>query len=209
MRFVNLSGLVYGDLTVIERVYIKPKRTHWECKCVCGSITVVDSTKLKSGHTKSCGCYLKRFSMKHGDAGANRSNEYSAWAAMVKRCNNATDPSYKNYGGRGISVCKRWEDSYENFLHDMGKRPSDNHSLDRFPDNNGNYEPSNCRWATVKEQNRNKRDNVYLEYGGASKVLQDWAIHLGVSPPSISRYLKEGKSFEWVYNYFKSKSVVA
>lgn len=158
----DIVGLVFADLTVVKRSPTKLKRTLWECICVCGNTTIVDGTKLKSGHTKSCGCYLKRFCKTHGEAGANRSKEYSTWAAMIKRCRNKNDKKYKHYGGRGIRVCDRWL-KFENFIEDMGVRPPGRLSLDRYPNNDGNYEPENCRWATYSQQNYNKRKNIKYE----------------------------------------------
>ncbi len=153
----DITGLVFGELTVIKRVIKHPKRTHWECKCLCGNTTIVDGTKLKSGHTKSCGCYVKRFRITHGESiNSLHTKEYSAWAAMIKRCNNKKDRKYVHYGGRGILVCERWL-NYENFLADVGRAPSKRHSIDRYPNNDGNYEPSNIRWATYSQQNFNRR----------------------------------------------------
>lgn len=153
----DISGSRFGELIVISRVIKCPKRTHWECKCDCGKSTIVDGAKLKSGHTKSCGCLVKRFRKTHGESSDYlHTKEYSAWAAMIKRCNNKNDPKYKHYGGRGIKVCERWL-QYENFLADVGRAPTQRHTLDRYPNNNGNYEPSNFRWATYSEQNKNKR----------------------------------------------------
>lgn len=195
-RVIDIVGVVFGDLTVIKMIKKHPKRTHWECRCVCGNVSIVDGAKLKIGHTKSCGCLRKTFLKTHGEsADYLHTKEYSAWAAMIKRCNNKNDPAYEDYGGRGIKVCERWL-SYDNFLADAGRAPSKGHSIDRYPDNNGNYILSNFRWATASEQSRNHRRNVYLEHNGVKKVKKDWAIELGVGEDTISRYLKSGKTFE-------------
>lgn len=124
----------------------------WLCKCVCGNYKVVTGSHLRSGHTKSCGC-TKRMQTIHG---GSYTPEYTAWLGMKSRCYNSNHNRYIHYGGRGITVCDRWKDSFENFLADMGKRPSENLSIDRI-DNDGNYEPSNCRWATGKVQILNRK----------------------------------------------------
>jgi len=127
-------------------------------KCTCGSLKTVRRDKANHEYTKSCGCLSselksKRFT-KHGEAG--RTTEYRSWGAMKQRCYNRWHKAYKNYGGRGIKICKRWLNSYKNFLKDMGRKPNRNYTLDRI-NNNGNYRPSNCRWATWKQQQNNKR----------------------------------------------------
>lgn len=198
----NLIGKVFGHLTVIKFFGIKNQRTVWECKCVCGKITYVDINKLNSGHTKSCGCFKPHKT--HGKSGLNRSKEYIAWDAMIQRCCNPNNPNYKYYGAKGVKVCDRWKNSFENFLSDMGEAPSPKHSLDR-KETTGSYEPNKCRWSTRIEQDRNKRRNRYLTYNGKRLIISDWASELGVCAPTINYHLSKGKSFDWVYNYFKNK----
>jgi hypothetical protein len=144
-------GDVFGLLTVVEAaptVYNYMKR--WNCLCACGKQSVVAQASLRSGNTKSCGCQSGMPT--HGDT---NSTEYKAWDSMHQRCNNKTRRDYANYGGRGITICARWQ-KYENFLADMGRKPSPELSLDRV-NNDGNYEPGNCRWATRWQQNNNSR----------------------------------------------------
>lgn len=121
--------------------------------------------------------------------------EYATWARMINRCERPNDKSYKNYGGRGIVVCDRWKESPKNFLEDMGYRPSDNHSIDRI-DVNGNYEPSNCRWATQKEQNNNRRGNINITHNSKTKTLAEWCDDLGLSYAMVSQRInKYGMTF--------------
>jgi hypothetical protein len=127
------------------------------CECDCGEIIDVDYYKLKSGHSKSCGCYRKINSKKlFTTHGRSKTKEYRSWRHMLSRCYNKNHPRYEDWGGRGISVCARWATSFELFFKDMGPCPKDKYSLDRI-NNNKNYSPSNCRWASAKEQNANKR----------------------------------------------------
>jgi hypothetical protein len=159
MQRDNLIGQNFGKLTVISRAgsSAHQKRT-WLCLCDCGKQIVVDGGHLKSGHTKSCSCLQKQkigdLRRTHGHS--MRTPEYRAWAAMKDRCGNPNNPAYKNYGGRGIKVCQRWIESFENFLTDMGLRPSPGLTLERIKNDDG-YEPSSCKWATRIEQANNTR----------------------------------------------------
>lgn len=107
--------------------------------------------------------------------------EYFVWSSLRRRCQQPSDPAYPNYGGRGISVCERWNSSYANFIGDLGRRPSDRHTIDRFPNNNGNYEPGNVRWALRDEQNRNRRSNIWIDFRGKRQILKDWCGELGIN----------------------------
>lgn len=125
----------------------------------------------------------------------SRSPEYIIWQQMKKRCFNASNPAYHNYGGRGIVVCARWRNDFAAFLDDMGKRPSEQHSLDRI-NNDGNYEPGNCRWATGKEQMNNCRINVFVEFNGKTQTLVQWARELGLPDYLPSARLRHGWTVE-------------
>ena len=162
-NFRDLTGQTFSRLTVIEFAETRKGQSYWNCICQCGSRLVVMSPNLTRGFTKSCGCLHKEILISTrstlGYFGDKSSVEYRTWAAMIGRCENPKTKKYPLYGGRGISVCPRWRKSFEAFRADMGERPGPLYSIDRYPDPDGNYEPSNCRWATAKEQrhNRSKR----------------------------------------------------
>jgi len=161
--FIDITNQKFGRLTTVRRVATVKKRAMWECVCECGNMTITAGHLLRRGDTRSCGCLGPELASqrgkilfrKHGHA-VLRTPEYRAWASMKERCLNPRHRFYSYYGGRGITICERWMLSFEKFLSDMGSRPSSKHSLDRR-DNNGNYEPENCRWATAKVQMHNRR----------------------------------------------------
>ncbi len=186
MKPLDIAGKKYGRISVIKKTGTSSNgKVLWECQCDCGKIIFCDGTRLKSGHTSSCGC-LKRDYMKnpvaaisHGNSrGGKRSREYTAWKNMRNRCQNPNVNCYHNYGGRGISVCDRWNNSFELFLSDMGKCPP-GYSIER-KENNGNYEPLNCHWASGTVQARNRRTNVWIEFSAGRITIVDAAIALSV-----------------------------
>lgn len=147
------TGQRFGKLTALSIAGRNElKKVLWRCQCDCGKQTVVVSGDLVSGNTTSCGCVLKAAITKHG--GWN-TRSYSSWHSMMRRCTNPQDKDYHKYGAVGVRICERWTD-YKNFVEDMGEPPP-RHTLDRYPDPYGNYEPENCRWATATEQARNIR----------------------------------------------------
>lgn len=189
-NFKDLTGKTFGRLTVIELVDPgKRKPTHWVCRCECGVIKNIEGHSLRRGKTVSCGCFAISVRTKHG---LHESPEHAAWSNMIQRCHNKNAPEFKRYGSRGIQVCDRWRHSFEAFLEDMGYRPSSEHSLDRFPNQNGNYEPLNCRWATRTEQNENKRNNRLITFGETTKTLTNWAKHYGIDPRTLTARLRRG-----------------
>ena len=161
---MNICGQKYGQLTVLKLDRTdKHCHKYWRVRCDCGTTTVVRQNDLWSGHTSSCGCLRKeinkegRYALKHGDnANGVVAKEYRAWQNLKQRCLDSNDISYDYYGGRGITVCKRWLHSYQNFLKDVGRAPGPEFSIDRI-NNNGNYTPRNVRWATASEQRNNQR----------------------------------------------------
>jgi hypothetical protein len=194
----DLTNQRFGRLVALERASNRGTRTRWLCRCDCGKTHVTETSLLTSGGTKSCGCLrielgrkLGASSRRHGHCSDGKSTpEYTAWASMISRCSDPKVVTFKHYGGRGIRVCARWQ-TFENFLSDMGPRPSGQqgnrpaYSLDRHPDPNGNYEPGNCRWATWKEQNRNNRHNTHVVILETSKTIAEWSEVLGLTRERI------------------------
>ena len=158
MIAIDMTGKRYGKLVAIEKVLVRGlsrQRVCWRCKCDCGRETVADGMNMRNGMTKSCGCRRLDVCDERAKHRKCATPEYKAWAQMMARCYRRTSADNKNWGGRGIRVCDKWKTA-ANFLVDMGERPTPKHSLDRI-NNDGNYEPSNCRWATRIQQNNNRR----------------------------------------------------
>ncbi len=181
----NLTGKRSGKLVaiMISKKKSSQGRRLWECLCDCGGKKLVDTYFLRIERIKSCGCFTKeqRISKlkKHGYAPSkNRGKVYRTWLNMRNRCNNKNDLRYFQYGGRGIKVCKRW-DNFSLFLKDMGEPPSNEHSIDR-KNNEGDYKPSNCQWATRSQQGRNKRNNIFFTFEGKTLSLLDWSEKLNI-----------------------------
>jgi hypothetical protein len=189
---LKLEGLHFERLFVLHRSSAKGQgRVKFLCKCDCGNLVEILSDQLKSGKTKSCGCLQKeRASQSNKTHGLSRTPEYIAWKDMISRCCNENNQYYYNYGGRGIKVCDRWSE-VENFIEDMGLRLGKNYELDRI-ENNGNYEPGNCRWTTRIVNMRNKRTNLVIEFNGESKTASEWSEVTGIAcnviANRISRY---------------------
>lgn len=206
MAKVNLTGKTFGYLIVLEFVEVtKRYRYIWKCLCKCGNITNVRSCSLISGHTKSCGClHIEKSREVNKSHGKSKTVEYKTWTAIRARCSNPSIPDYQLYGARGIKVCERWNNSFENFFLDMGLKPSKKHSIDRI-DVNGDYCPENCRWATEETQSRNKRNNRWLEYLDVNMIMQDWATFFNAPQENIIFYLKT-KTMEEIVSYYFARN---
>lgn len=196
-RMINLSGLVFGRLTAssLDENCDNSGQRHWFCDCICGNKTRVRASHLRGGKIKSCGCLANELAsarlMSHGMYG---SRVHRIWSGMLSRCENKNRKSYKNYGGHGVTVCERWHE-FENFLADMGEPTTSRHTLDRIK-TDGNYEPDNCRWATMLEQQNNRSNNVLVGHGGMEMTIPAWARHTGIPASSIRSRLGRGWTVE-------------
>lgn len=175
----NISGLKLGILRVFGLAGRHAGQTCWYALCECGIFCYV--TKA----SRSCGC--RRGKYRHG---MSKTRIYKVWAEMVQRCTNSQDKNYYKYGARGIAICSRWM-NFEMFFADMGHAPV-GHSLDRFPDNDGNYEPGNCRWATIKQQANNTRTNRHETINGTTRTLANWIAHYNTNRGIVTSRLKRG-----------------
>jgi len=187
------TGKRFGRLVLGELDHRTKTNFFYNATCDCGATKIVSWLAIRKGKTKSCGCLAKESKpgLKHGQATRERrTREFNIWNNMVDRCRRETNPSYPDYGGRGISVCERWAD-FKNFFVDMGPAPSPKHSIDRI-DVNGNYEPSNCRWATNSEQARNRRNNTIMTVAGETAPQVYFIEKYGIPRETIRSRLKCG-----------------
>lgn len=197
-KCIDLTGQVFGRLTIIKKVGIsKNKFALWLCKCTCGNEIIVTSNNLRTGNSKSCGCFAtelrRKKLLKHG---FKHTRIYNIWRAMKQRCCNKNSSNYKNYGKRGIRICQEWLDDFINFYNwALEHGYSDNLSIDRI-DTNGNYEPSNCRWITLKEQNNNRRSNNNITIGKKTQNLELWCKELHIKRYQVYTLVYKGKSFK-------------
>lgn len=186
-RFHDYTGMFIGRVEVIGYLGVRGNVSLWLCRCDCGAEIEVLGPSLRTGRHNGCkACPTREAACRHP--------LYDTWIAMIDRCHSPKCHAYSTYGGRGISVCERWRESFDHFCLDMGPRPP-GHSIDRI-DNNGNYEPSNCRWATAKEQGRNTRTNRLLEMKGQRLTLTEWAELIGIDRSTLWHRLRRGYSIE-------------
>ena len=192
---MDLTGRRFGRLTILSRSKNRARRVYWKCRCKCGTEKEVASVALRKGEILSCGCYSRDIQPKRMTAlhaiirthGMSRTPTYRIWGGMIGRCHNSNNSNYERYGAKGIYVCERWRD-FRNFLADMGKRPSSEHSIDRI-DNSKGYEPGNCRWATAHQQNNNSAGLRLIIHGGRTLTLTQWAERTGIERRVIAARL--------------------
>jgi len=186
----ELTGQRFGKLLVKECVgrHEKSRAKLWRCLCDCGSETIVESSSLVTGNTRSCGCLRIEVPTIHGQS---RTRIYSIWKSMRRRCDNKTDPGYCLYGKRGITYCEEWKSFQAFYSWSIENGYSELLSIDRI-DVNGNYSPENCRWATPQEQSNNRRNNHKIEINGVSKTLTEWAREYKIHPTTLYNRIKKG-----------------
>lgn len=192
-------GQRYGRLVVIALSGRRKGKRLWLCKCDCGTDAVVQDSNLRSGHTASCGCFhAERSADTKRTHGFTNTVEHDAWVNMRQRCNNPRNLRYADYGGRGVTVCDRWQ-TFEAFFSDMGAKPTPRHSIERI-NNDGNYEPENCRWATPSEQVLNRRrfvaGGVRHLFRGEYRTVHTLAHDFRMSPSTIYERIKNGWPIE-------------
>lgn len=199
-NFIDLTGQVFYRLTVVKQVkrvkQTNQKAIRWWCQCSCGKIVNIVGHSLRRGLTKSCGCLhketIRNNRFVHGNS---RTPENRAWRGMIQRCTNPNNPAFKNYGGRGITICDEWRHDFMAFYNHVGKKPSSKHSIDRI-DNNLGYFPNNVKWATRYEQNNNSRHNHIITVKNQTMTLTQWAIWAKISPKTLKRRIHAGWSAE-------------
>lgn len=190
----DLSGIRFGRLVALSGGGTSDSDgiLKWMCRCDCGVMKAILRSSLASGKTKSCGCLrietIKANMTKHG---MTSTPEYHVWKGMKYRCYDKNCWNYKDWGGRGIRVCDRWRDSFENFYKDIGPRPSKNHTIERV-DHNGNYEPRNCIWLMADQQSKNRRNSVRITLNGVTKVLAEWSRDHGIPDNTLRSRIRYG-----------------
>lgn len=206
MRAIDMTGKRFGRWTVLERDCLEKRNAYWICRCDCGNYGIVRGDELRDGRSGSCGClhseimHEKLADMRKQGMGCthrlSNARLFNIWSQMKARCYNKNAPNYHNYGGRGIAICEEWLADFQSFYDwAVSNGYSDDLTIDRI-NNNGNYEPSNCRWATNTEQGENRRTSVILTYNGESHCINEWARITGIPAHVIAKRIKKGWSVE-------------
>lgn len=196
-KLIDLTGQRFGRLTIVERAENIGRTTRWRCVCDCGNETVARQPDLRSGRTRSCGClFSEQLAERNATHNLSKTRLCNIWRSMKDRCYNPNCQAFKNYGGRGIEVCKEWRCDLKAFYDwAISNGYDDSLTIDRI-DVNGNYEPSNCRWADKTVQANNTRANHLLEYGGETMTIADWSRRTGIKQHTILRRLSLGWDIE-------------
>lgn len=187
-NFKDYTGKIFNNFTVISY----KGNSYWKVQCICGNIKQIRASKLNT--QISCGC-LKDSPKGNLIHGKYTSSEYSSWLCMKSRCLNTNDTNYSNYGGRGITICNEWINSFEQFYKDLGKKPNNKYTLERI-DTNGNYVKNNCKWSTRQNQSNNRRNTKFITYKNKTKPLTIWCAELNIKPSTIRGRLRKGLSIE-------------
>jgi hypothetical protein len=207
-KAIDMTGMVCSRLTVIDRAGLGSNGAEWNCVCACGRTVSAAGPLLRRGAVKSCGCLKaevgaahlaayaatgKHAALRHGEAKAGQESvEWRTWHSVKRRCDPAAARIFPDYAGRGISMHQDWRQSFEAFVAAVGRRPGPGYSLDRYPNNDGNYEPGNVRWATRKQQARNRRNSLYIECGNEWRTLAEWSEITGLKNTTIRGRLRAG-----------------
>lgn len=202
-RFIDLTDQRFGKLIALKRTENRGKETFWLCQCDCGNTKEINASRLRSGKTKSCGCYKNECKRKtinqtafNKTHGMSNTRLYRIYNKMKLRCYSKTNDAYKNYGGRGITICKEWLDDFMNFYNwAMENGYEDNLSIDRI-DNDKDYSPDNCRWVNAKTQANNTRSTVFITYNGETKPASEWSKITGIRQNTITMRKRNGWSDE-------------
>lgn len=189
----DYSGMRFGKLTVLRLSYVRKGHKYYTCQCDCGRIKDICGSHLATGASRSCGCMVREATIRRNTThGQSKTRLFSIWSSMRERCSNKNLKAYKWYGGRGITVCPEWNESFENFKDwSMKNGYSESLSIDRI-NNDGNYEPNNCRWVGAKEQARNSRNNHVVTINGVSKIITEWFEESPVTHTTIYQRIKDG-----------------
>lgn len=196
----DLTTLRFGRWLVLGEGKHKYSGNHrvlyWKCQCDCGTLKEVTGNNLTYGKSKSCGClHYEEHTKRQTTHGMSKTSIYSIWSGMINRCYNEKSSDWYLYGGRGVKVCKQWKCNFQNFFADMGSTYKEGLAIDR-KDTNWNYEPSNCRWATQKQQQRNRRNNRNLTFKGKTMCIAAWAEEIGIKISTLGMRLQNGWSIE-------------